>query len=200
MKALSLWSLVFGLLLTGCTTLDLAKREEVAQVRTSVSEELIGVKEDIRSLNGRIEELEQKIDRLTQTQSQQNKELNTTLQEWRRQTKKDVEKKTANINEEIQSLEKRQKQDKKELQNKLNVVLEEVTTENNQLRRQIEALRKSTAYTGTEGDYIVAQGDTLSGIAQSFGVSMRSMMEANNITDPNTIRIGQSLIIPEKRR
>ena len=186
--------------LTGCTTLDIARREEVAQVRTSISEELIGVKEDIRSLNGRIEELQQKIDRLSQTQSQQADELNATLKEWRTQTRNDVEKSVANIKRQLQTLEKKEKQDKKELQKKLDVILEEVTKENKELRRQIEALRKTTAYTGTEGYCVVAQGDTLSGIAQMFGVSVQSILEVNNISDPNTIRIGQKLIIPERKR
>lgn len=183
----------------GCTTFDIARRDEVAQVRTSVSEELIGVKEDIRSLEGKAEELQRTIDNLSQSQSQQNKELNTTLKEWRTQTRKDTETKISDIRNKLKTLEKNQEQDKKELQKKLNIVLEEVTKENRELRRQIEAVRKGSAYTGTEGYYVVTEGDTLSGIASMFGVSVRTIMEANNITNPNTIRAGQKLIIPEKR-
>lgn len=198
MKVLSL-SLTLNLLLAGCTTLDIARRDEVAQVRTSVSEELIGVKEDIRSLEGKAEELQRRTDNLSQAQSQQNKELNTTLKEWRSQTRKDMETKISDIKDKLNSLGKSQEQDKKELEKKLNIVLEEVSKENKELRRQIETLRKGSAYTGAEGYYVVTEGDTLSGISSMFGVSVRSIMDANSITNGNTIRAGQKLIIPEKR-
>ena len=65
------------------------------------------------------------------------------------------------------------------------------------MRKQIQALRIVTTSSGTEGSYVVSKGDTLSGIAQRFGVSLRSLKEANNLQNPNTIRLGQKLIIPE---
>jgi len=44
--------------------------------------------------------------------------------------------------------------------------------------------------------YNVRTGDTLSLIAAQFGVSVQSIMEANNLPDP-MIQVGQELIIPE---
>lgn len=44
--------------------------------------------------------------------------------------------------------------------------------------------------------YIVQAGDILSLIAERFNVSMDALMQANNITDPNQIYVGQQLIIP----
>lgn len=44
--------------------------------------------------------------------------------------------------------------------------------------------------------YIVKLGDTLSAIAQTFGVTVADIAEANNITDVNLIHVGQVLIIP----
>lgn len=46
------------------------------------------------------------------------------------------------------------------------------------------------------GSYVVESGDTLSVIAERFGVSVAALSEANGITDVNTIRPGQELIIP----
>ena len=47
--------------------------------------------------------------------------------------------------------------------------------------------------------YTVAEGDTLSGIANSFGLSLAEVKGANGrrVTDPNVISVGQVLIIPE---
>ncbi len=45
--------------------------------------------------------------------------------------------------------------------------------------------------------YTVKSGDTLSGLASRFSVSVNKIMAANALTDPNTIRIGQVLIIPD---
>jgi len=44
--------------------------------------------------------------------------------------------------------------------------------------------------------YTVKSGDTLSGIAALFGVSMDDIVRANNIADPNRLSEGQVLTIP----
>jgi murein DD-endopeptidase MepM/ murein hydrolase activator NlpD len=44
--------------------------------------------------------------------------------------------------------------------------------------------------------YTVQEGDTLFSIARSFGVTVEALQEANNITDPSLLAIGQTLIIP----
>jgi LysM repeat protein len=44
--------------------------------------------------------------------------------------------------------------------------------------------------------YVVRPGDTLSRIAMQFGVTVAAIMQANNITNPNIIYVGQVLNIP----
>ncbi len=44
--------------------------------------------------------------------------------------------------------------------------------------------------------YVVQPGDTLYGIALKYGVSVSSLQEANGITDPTLLQIGQELVIP----
>lgn len=44
--------------------------------------------------------------------------------------------------------------------------------------------------------YIVQAGDTLSAIARRFGCDLDALIEANQITDPNTLQVGQQLQVP----
>ncbi len=44
--------------------------------------------------------------------------------------------------------------------------------------------------------YEVKRGDTLSAIAAHYGVSVAALVEANDITNPDLIQIGQSIVIP----
>lgn len=44
--------------------------------------------------------------------------------------------------------------------------------------------------------YTVKRGDTLSGIAKKYGVSVQQLINANNIKNPNLIYVGQILTIP----
>ena len=50
--------------------------------------------------------------------------------------------------------------------------------------------------TPIRGTYEVEPGDTLSGIADQFGVDLETLAAANDITDPDVIYPGQLLIIP----
>jgi LysM repeat protein len=48
-------------------------------------------------------------------------------------------------------------------------------------------------------EYTVVSGDTLSGIGQKFSVDWQKIAQANKITNPNLIRVGQKLVIPTSR-
>jgi len=52
------------------------------------------------------------------------------------------------------------------------------------------------APTSAPTTYSVKSGDTLSGIAAMFGVSVDDIVRVNNITDPNVLSDGQVLKIP----
>lgn len=49
---------------------------------------------------------------------------------------------------------------------------------------------------GTGTVHTVADGDTLSAIADRYGVSVEAIMAANSITDPTSLSVGQQLTIP----
>ena len=47
---------------------------------------------------------------------------------------------------------------------------------------------------------VVKPGETLSEIADRNGVSLKRLMQANGLTDPSKLAIGQSLVIPGGRQ
>lgn len=59
--------------------------------------------------------------------------------------------------------------------------------------KPVESKKKQSFHT-------VRKGETLSGIARFYGVSLRALIEVNHLSRPDTLRVGQRLLIPEARR
>jgi LysM repeat protein len=53
-----------------------------------------------------------------------------------------------------------------------------------------------TPAAGEEGTYTVKEGDIPVTIAEQFGITVEALLEANDITDPTSLTIGQVLVIP----
>ncbi len=51
--------------------------------------------------------------------------------------------------------------------------------------------------TATVRKHVVLAGETLLGIAQQYNTTTQAIMQANNLSDPNFLRVGQELVIPE---
>lgn len=58
--------------------------------------------------------------------------------------------------------------------------------------REAEAARQKSGYNHT-----VEAGQTLSAIAQAYGVSMNAILKANKLSDPSKLQVGQKLFIPD---
>jgi len=59
-----------------------------------------------------------------------------------------------------------------------------------------EAATGGTAGAGGGQTYVVESGDTLSAIAARFDTTVRAIVRANDLTDPDVIDVGQELTIP----
>lgn len=46
--------------------------------------------------------------------------------------------------------------------------------------------------------YVIAEGDTLTAIAERFGTTVDAIVEANDIDDPDLIVVGEELSIPQQ--
>ena len=57
--------------------------------------------------------------------------------------------------------------------------------------------KKETKDDGKSKSYVVQSGDTLSGIAQKFGIAnWQDIADANGITDPKSLQAGATIVIP----
>lgn len=61
---------------------------------------------------------------------------------------------------------------------------------------QPAATPTSPPQSGTPEIYVVEAGDSLLGIALKFGLTLDALMEANNLTNPDFVFVGQRLTIP----
>jgi LysM repeat protein len=52
--------------------------------------------------------------------------------------------------------------------------------------------------TGATANYTIKPGDTLSGIALQYGITIEDLVKLNNIADPNAIQAGQVIKVPAK--
>lgn len=56
--------------------------------------------------------------------------------------------------------------------------------------------RRSATPERAAATYVVREGDSLSVIADRFGVSEAAILEANALDDPNRVMVGEALLIP----
>lgn len=196
--AFLLATLALGLGLAGCGTGGLAVKQDVWEAQDEFERRQAGLSEKVLSLEGRVGALEEEtgalrfeIDRLSTQMGDMESEFSRGLESIRA----GLEQLGIELEGRIRDVDQARARDREEQLERLEIVLEEVTRENEALREEIEALRTSVA----EGyEHEVQRGETLATIAAQYGVSVQSIVQANNITDPNRIAVGQRLIIPAR--
>jgi LysM repeat protein len=94
-----------------------------------------------------------------------------------------LEKRLSAIERQLQDLERKRAQDREEIIEILS-------------QRMAKVMASQQPAASPSRSHVVAQGETISTIASAYRVSSQAIIRANNITNPNTIRIGQTLIIP----
>lgn len=168
-----------------------------AQPAANPAFELASLREDVRLLQQRIGELTLTVEQLARE--------NSTLQSKASQSYATIEqlnKAIADLNRSLQGDLAEQKRE----------ILQQVATQLERMGRQtnaaLDALAKAQATRPTvqttfsedfpkQGiNYTVQAGDTLSAIAQKNGARVQDIINANKLSDPTKIRVGQTLFIP----
>ncbi len=153
-------------------------------------------------------QLQQESRALRQEMSAQKQELESSIQK----TASDV----SELRKELASLESSQQRDIQALRQNVGQIENNLSTRMDNLDKEVQGVYRdimeelggtapgtttasqssdSQSYSGQT--YTVAPGDTLGGIAQAFGITREALQDANGITDPNMIRVGQVLKIPK---
>lgn len=86
---------------------------------------------------------------------------------------------------------KQRARDREEIVNSLSRSMEKA------IRKYCGAGRVTSRTLSGEGyEHVVQAGETLSEIAKAYGVTVRAIVEANDIADPDRLQVGQKLFIP----
>ncbi len=97
---------------------------------------------------------------------------------------------------EIESLRDELKKTREANQQKMAIILEEVARENERILKSIRAGRGTSGY--AQGyEHVVRSGETVSTIARQYGTTVEAIVQANELANPNSIRVGQILFVPE---
>jgi hypothetical protein len=99
-----------------------------------------------------------------------------------------LDRRISQVESALLELEQRRKQDRDEIIDILSKRMAEVV--------QGQAARAPARSSGGGQEHIVGRGETLSAIAAAYGVSPQAIIQASNLSDPNSLRVGQKLTIP----
>ena len=170
--------------LTGCVTDELANKEDVYMVRTQVNEQVINMEDRINALEGKTEAIQKRQEEIQESIASIQDMVNNKMFAYQNDMKE--------MRADVQSVRKDLSSD---FEKKMDVVLEEVIKENQKIADKINSLQKEKYDLGLY--HTVERGDSLSKIAAKYGVSVESIIEANEIENPDKLKVGQKLFIPQ---
>ncbi len=176
-----------ALLATGCLTYADQRTRTTVQER----EDWLLVQEDIRRVTAQMEGLEMELERLQRDVSRLRQEWRDDGQAWQATQTRHLQELEARI----QAVDQARERDKREIVQQLSGTIEQLIQQQNRAARQANTAR--TTHSGYGYEHVVQAGETLSHIAAAYGVTAQTIINANNLQNPDRLRIGQKLFIPE---
>ena len=136
--------------------------------RVAMNQDQRLIQEQQRRLAGRLDAIEMELGRLS----------------------RDLDTLRVQLDNRCAAIETKSEADKREMVNRL-------SGEIDNLIKQAAATRPAPAPSVRGMEHIVQSGETLYIIAKAYGVSTKTIIDANKIQDPSRLSIGQKLIIPQ---
>jgi len=167
---------VLAVLLSGCVTTQEERRNETMRqeyAQASLRQETDALKERVRALEAAQEVLAGEMRTLQGSLTGELAGLRTAL---------------GQVDRNLKAMEAAQQRSRDELITQLSKQMADILKE--------QAQRTAPAQRARTGEHVVAAGETLSRIAQQYGVTVDALIRANQLSDPNTVRVGQRLVIP----
>lgn len=96
------------------------------------------------------------------------------------------------LQQRLTDLEAQRVRDREEVIAKLSARISELLNQQTAARSQTQTRTSEYGY-----EHIVAGGEVLSKIAAIYGVSVKAIIEANQLTNPDALQVGQKLFIPK---
>lgn len=148
--------------------------------------------EETRRLAGRIEALELEIDRLTREIDSVRREQGDLAGSGLRA----VESRLDIVESRIREVDAEREKDKTEIVERLGSKITEVMKSSK--KTASGSAKRSDRYANAYGlEHEVKPGESLSEIASTYGVKLQTIVDANDLENPNHLRAGQKLFIPE---
>lgn len=173
-------------LTSGCMTYADQRTRTAVQER----EDLLLLQEEIRRVAARVEGLEMEVDRLQRDQSRGREEARADRQSQQAEQARRLEE----MESRVQALDRARETDRREIVQQLSGTIEQLMQQV-QTTRQAQTARQT--HSGYGYEHAVQAGETLSHIAAAYGVTTRAIINANNLQNPDRLRVGQKLFIPE---
>lgn len=176
-------------LLTGClATYD----NQQAQMEAALKADMRILQEENMRLKGQVERFDLEIERLTRNVDT----LRTAPTGPSAADVQTLQQRIAQLENQLRTLDAARERDRKEIIDSLSSKLSAVVASKPAPRPAPAA--PSQRRTGTQEGYehVVESGQTLSAIASAYNVSTKSIIEANSLTRPDQLRVGQKLFIP----
>lgn len=170
------------LLSSGCV----ATRETSAQAEARRREAMmererrLAEEESRRRIQLSLEDTDAEVNTIRQEMTRLRSELN----QAQAQDIQRVESRISRLEQQLNALDQQRAKDREEI----------ISILSNRIAELIRQNRPAPSAGGRS--HTVASGETLSAIAAAWGVSSQEIIRANNLSNPNVLRVGQTLTIP----
>jgi LysM repeat protein len=193
MKRVNGWWIVGAV--AAAAMLGMARPATVAGADDTVAQSLSVLEEKVDRLRAQVEDLQFR----NQKQQQQIEDLQSQITQIRKSSGGASADDIAQLQAQIKAVDAARERDRQ-------VIVDQVARELAAISGGSRTGSKppkpggSSNFTNTGGgaEHVVQKGETLTTIARAYGVGIEDLKKANQLTNPNDLKVGQKLVIPKK--